>query len=93
MLVGSFKNVITRISFIAPTVDPLDPPMVINVISTISTNGDQVPITVEGCTLAPVVVMADTTVNNSSIGMIFDAKYKMIVDAAINVIITLNCKS
>jgi len=60
------KKVITRINLIAPTVEPLDPPIIINVISTISTNGDQFPITVELCTLAPVVVIADTTLNNIS---------------------------
>ena len=55
-------------SLIAPTVEPLEPPISIIAIIQIITNDGQVLMTSNPTTLAPVVVAADTTVNNNSIG-------------------------
>ena len=88
-----FENVITRINLIAPTVDPLEPPISINIIIMKSTNGGHLAMTVEFGMLAPVVVMAETTVNNMSIGTIWDVKNINMDETAINEIITWNCKS
>ena len=60
------KNVIILTSFIAPTVDPFDPPVSIKHIKQIMTNGGQPAISVGIATLAPVVVIAETTVNNKN---------------------------
>ena len=63
-----------RTSLIAPTVDPVEPPVSIRHIRQTRTNGGQLPITGAGTIVAPVVVIADTTVNNSSIGIILEVK-------------------
>ena len=65
---------IIRTSFIAPTVDPFEPPVNIRHIKQTMTNDGQLPITVGDATLAPVVVIADTTVKSRSIGTISDTK-------------------
>ena len=62
------KKVIILTSLIAPTVDPFEPPVSIRHIKHIITNGGQLAITCGGATLAPVVEIADTTLNSKSIG-------------------------
>ena len=68
------KNVIIRTSLIAPTVEPFDPPVSIRHIRHIMTNDGHEAIVFGRATLAPVVVIADTTVKSKSIGTIFDTK-------------------
>ena len=88
-----FAKEMILISFMAPTVEPLDPPMSINTIIMNNVKGGHPPITVELSMLAPVVVMAETTTNRASMETMFDVKCINSVAMAIKEINTLNCKS
>ena len=63
-----FKTVMNLISFKPPTVDPEDPPITISDISITRLEPLMPASTSGGNTFAPVVVIAETTVNIPSIG-------------------------
>ena len=63
-------TVMTLISFKPPPVDPEEPPMSIKTIKTIREALPHLASSYGGTTSAPVVVIAETIVNNSSIGTI-----------------------
>ena len=64
------STVITLMSFKPPLVDPEEPPISIRTIRIISEELLHIASSYGGTTFAPVVVIAETMVNNSSIGTI-----------------------
>ena len=73
-----FKNVITLMSFTAPTVDPEEPPITINTIMIINDAGAHDANSLGVAIFAPVVVIADTIWKITFIGA-------MCVISAINI--------